>query len=310
MGFSKGNNSSESVERKLYKGVGSFYVVGVNPNKQELEKIYGVTLDKEPEYLGEQESDGKKVKTVRISYCIKSDGAVHVDAAGNPIELITNHTFFLRNEPNRGSESGKYQIVDAYGNFAWADEETIKAGEIPQYKNGAATIHKGYRVAYVGEQALTEFLMKYMCVPSSVKWIDGKPAGWVDNLSDCESRLDHIKDYFSGNVSELKTILSYQPNNKVKIAVGVKVAKDGRQLQATYTGMCLTNATSKYNKLDASIKASSSTSSNPIDFTGDGNKSTIGELSEYVVTPTNFNQGTPASTDNPFGDEPNELPFG
>lgn len=307
MGFSKGNTSTESIERKLYKGVGSFFVLGVNPTKAEQEKLYGITLDKEPEYLGEQEVNGNKVKTVRISFIVKSDGEKHIDVDGNPIELITNHTFFLRNEPCKGGKSGKYQIVDAYGNFAWADEETIKSGAIPQYANGPANIHSGYRIAWVGEQQLTEFLMKYMCIPSSLKWDNGAVVGWVDNLADCECRLDHIKDYFNGNFSELKTILSYQPNNKVKIAVGVKTTNEGKQLQATYTRMCLSNATSKYNGLDKDIKASTENSQNPIDYTGDGNKSPIGDLAEYVVVATSFNK--PVATADPFGDTPDNLPF-
>lgn len=289
MAFSKGSVSTESTERKLYKGVGSFFVLGVNPTKAEQEKLFNTTIEKDPEYLGEAENDGKKVKTVRISFVVKSDGNKHVDANGNPIELITNHTFFLRNEPRKGSNSGKYQIVDAYGNFAWADEETIKNKAIPQYANGPANIHEGYRLAYTGEQELTEFLVKYMGIPNSVKWVDNKPSGWVDNLSDCEARLEHIADYFKGDFSELKSIIAMQPNNKVKIAVGIKTSNDGKQYQATYTRMCLSNTISNYTKLDADIKSSTSSSSNPVDYTGDNNKTTITNLSEYVVTATSFN---------------------
>ena len=300
MAFSKGNVSTEGAERKLYKGVGSFYVLGVNPTKTEQEKFFNTTIDKEPEYLGEQEVEGKKIQTVRISFVIKSDGEKHKDANGEAINLITNHTFFLRNEPRKGSNSGKYQIVDAYGNFAWATEDDIKNKAIPHYSNGPANIHEGYRVAWVGEQELTEFLMKYMCIPNSLKWADGKVVGWVDNLADCECRLDKIADYFKGDFKELKTILSYQPNNKVKIAVGVKTTSEGKQYQATYTQMALNNAVSSYSKLDADIKNRMSNSQNPVDYTGDGNKSTIGELSEYVVAATNFSTEAPID-DMPFG---------
>lgn len=307
MSFAKGNASTEGAERKLFKGVGSFYVLGVNPTKEEQEKFFNTTLDKEPEYLGEQEVNGNKVQTVRISFVIKSDGDKHKDVNGNPIELVTNHTFFLRNEPRKGANSGKYQIVDAYGNFAWADEETIKAKRIPQYANGPANIHENYRIAYTGEQELTEFLMKYMCIPSCLKWANGSVVGWADNLVDCECRLDDIKNYFKGNFSELKTILSYQPNNKVKIAVGIKTSNDGKQFQATYTQMALNNAVSSYGKLDAEIKSRMANSQNPVDFTGDGNKSAIGELSEYVVVPTTFAEA-PAD-DLPFSTG-NDFPFG
>jgi hypothetical protein len=308
MAFSNGTKSTEGAVRKLYKGVGSFFILGVNPTKSEQEKLFNTILEKEPEYFGEAEVDGKKIKTVRISFVVKADGTKHVDAEGNPIEFTTNHTFFLRNEPRKGSNSGKYQIVDAYGNFAWADEETIKAKAIPQYSNGPASIHEGYRLAYTGEQELTEFLIKYMGIPSPFKWADGRTTGWADNLSDCEARLEHIADYFKGDFSELRSIIAMQPNNKVKLAVGVKTSNDGKQYQATYTNMCLSNSASNFNKLDADIKDRTSSSANPVDYTGDNNKSMLTSLSEYVVMATTFtsepNGAMPFTQDNSMNDFP------
>jgi len=310
MAFSSGNKSTEGAGRKLYKGVGSFFVLGVNPTKAEHEKLFNTTLDKDPEYLGESENDGKKIQTVRITFIVKADGNKHKDMDGNPIELTTNHTFFLRNEPMKGSQSGKFQVVDNYGNFAWADEATIEAGGIPQYSNGPANIHEGYRVAYNGEQSLTEFLMKYMCIPSSLKWVDGKVVGWVDNLSDCEARLEHISDFFKGNFTELKNILAMQPENKVKIAVGVKTSNEGKQFQATYTNMALNNAVSSYGKLDADIKARMANAQTPVDFTGDGNKTPIAELSEYVVVASTFEEQPQGDLPFSAGGSEGGFPFG
>ena len=54
MGFSRGAQSVESEGRKLYVGVGLFYVKGLNLNKKELGEIFGSERDEEPKYLGER----------------------------------------------------------------------------------------------------------------------------------------------------------------------------------------------------------------------------------------------------------------
>lgn len=292
MAFVKGNQSTEGSVKKLYCGVGSFFVVGVNPTKAEQEKIFNTTLDKEPEYCGVEEVEGKKINTVRITFLVKSD-----PEKNDGIEMVTNHTFFLRNEPKKGSNSGKIQVVDAYGNFAWATEEDIKNKAIPQYSNGPANIDSHYRMAWSGEEELTQFLVKYLNIPSSLKWENGVCKGFVDNLQDCECRLDNIKDYFNGNFSELKTILSFQPNNKVKLAVGVKTTEKG-SFQATFTRMALNNAVSNFDKLDKTIKEVTGNSSNPVDYTGDSNQSKITTLHEYEVKATEFT--TSNDTESPF----------
>ena len=51
MAFGKINESTESSnEIKRYIGLGSSYILGVNPTKAELEKIYERTIEKDPEY--------------------------------------------------------------------------------------------------------------------------------------------------------------------------------------------------------------------------------------------------------------------
>ena len=49
MAFGKVQESSEGGEVKRYMGIGSSYILGVNPTKSELESIYDRTLDKDPE---------------------------------------------------------------------------------------------------------------------------------------------------------------------------------------------------------------------------------------------------------------------
>ena len=46
MAFASGKESSEEGSIKRYIGIGSSFVVGVCPNKKELEALYGTTLEK------------------------------------------------------------------------------------------------------------------------------------------------------------------------------------------------------------------------------------------------------------------------
>lgn len=248
MAFSAGKESTESGEFKRYIGVAPVKVLAVNPTKSEQEKLYNTTLDKDPEYVGNVNVNGKDVQNVRISFVVKTDE----EKCG--IDMTTNVTFFLQNAPRMGSQSGKYQIIDKYGRTAWATEEDIKAKQIPVYSNGKpANIDADYRQAYVGEEELTNFIKNYLNIPNVQKYVDGE---WklVDNPSECEARLDKIADYFKGNFAELKSIISLQPNNKIKVMFGVRTSEDGKEYQAVYTRMTLKNGVSDYSRLDKDLQ--------------------------------------------------------
>ena len=51
----KANASSTGGDFKKFVGVASFRVLGVNPTKEELEKFFGRTMEKEPEYLKDKQ---------------------------------------------------------------------------------------------------------------------------------------------------------------------------------------------------------------------------------------------------------------
>lgn len=59
MAVAAGRESTEGSAVKRYIGVAPVFVLTVNPSKEELEKIYGVEIEKDPEYLGEMEVDDK-----------------------------------------------------------------------------------------------------------------------------------------------------------------------------------------------------------------------------------------------------------
>lgn len=75
MAISKGKESTEGGMFKRFIGVGSCYVKAINPTKEEMEKLYNITLEKAPEYVGEVEDreTGAKIPNVRLNFVVQPD---------------------------------------------------------------------------------------------------------------------------------------------------------------------------------------------------------------------------------------------
>lgn len=278
MAFAKGNESTEGSVRKLYTGVAPVFVLAVNPNKQELEKLYNTQIENDPEYISEIEvgEDKHKVQNVRLDFIVKTDAE-----KCNGIEYMTKIPLFVRNEFRYNKDKSKVQVIDKYGRTAWVTVEQAKAHEIPMYKNGPANLDKDYRPCYVGEEELTNFLKKYLVIPNVMKYVNNT---WVmvDKPEDCEARLESISEYFKGNFKELRDAISLQPNNKVKAMFGVRTTDDGKQYQAVYTQMFLTNNITDYSKLDADLQERKSNGAYPT------TEFSVNDLHEYTVEATDF----------------------
>lgn len=289
MAFASGQKSGEALEIKRYTGVGSFYVLAVNPSKEELEKFYERELDNAPQYVGETEvgPEGNKVKVpqVRIDFIIKADPERYKESDGKPLNLITKQSFFLRKCFKYNKDGDKTQVIDKYGNTAWVTLEELKNHSIPVYNNGPANISSEYRQAIDGEDLLIQFLIAYLNMPSCLDYHKDTNSFSLkseDKLKECEAILEHIDDYFKGNIKELRDIISYQPDNKVKILLGVRTTSDGKQFQTTFGRMFLKNAVSNYSKLDKEVQSTKNSGGlSDTEFE-------VAELHEYVVASTQF----------------------
>ena len=306
MAISKGNASKEAQEFKRFIGVCPVFVKAVNPNKAEHEKLFNTTLEEAPVYVQDKEdSDGNSYKNVRISVVLQPD----TEKIGFDMPLVTM-PLFITNQKQHGTNSGKYQVVDKYGRFAWATEAEISAKEIPTYSNGKkADISNDYRIAYVGEEDLTNFIRVFLCIPSITKW-DNNEKCMVPNTDvkpeECECRLDieTFEKFFKGDFSDIKDILGFQPTNKVKVCLGVRTDANGKLFQSVYTKKFISNAATNYSSLDKALQAD-------IAYATTHNKALSTEYSakavhEYSVTPTTFtasesSEVTPSS-DMPFDD--------
>lgn len=289
MAFGKVAESTEgAVDIKRYIGVGSSYILGVNPSKEELEKIYGRTIDNEPQYTGTQESNGVQVPYIRLDFITAVDPEVT-----NGIDMKSKLVFFLRKEARYNRDKSKVQVIDKYGRTCWVGVEDAKNHVIPQYSNGPANIDKDYRPAYVGEEDLTNFLKAYLCIDNVMEYINGTWTLKTGNLSDYECRLEHVADYFSGNVSEIKGAIAMMPKNKVKLLYGVRTTEEGKQYQSIYTQMVLRNGSSNYDKLAKDVAERKEAGSYPT------TEFEVCELKEYNVEATIMPN---IATEDPFAD--------
>lgn len=293
MAFSKGAESTEG-GFKRYIGVASVKVLALNPTKEELEKLYGRTLENAPEYIGEAEvgEDKHKVPQVRLDFIVQADPDKYTEADGSPLNFINRVSLFVRNEYRENKDNTKVQVIDKYGRTAWVSKEDAKNHVIPTYSNGPANIDKDYRPAYYGEEELIKFLIAYLNIPACQRFVDGK---WVMNdaskLPDSEAMLENIPALFKGDFSELRNIIGYQPNNKVKVMFGIRTADDNKQYQTVYTRMFLKNNVSDYSRLDADIAAAREAGSYA------NTEFDTSDLHEYVVVSSSFSQqpATPAA---------------
>ena len=279
----KTSESTETQEFKRYIGVGSSYVIAVNPTKKELEEIYG-SEQKEPEYI----VDGERGKEARIHFIVKTD-----PEQNNGINIITRLMFTLRAAVAYNRDETKVQVLDTYGNSTWAKVEDAKAGvKLLSADGKELKIDTKYRMACVGEADLVQFLKTYLGVPDAFKYTNGS---WTkkDNADECVFGLENVKDYFKGNFSELREALALQPNNKVKLLYGIRTSDDGKQYQAIASRGELilpNNATiNAYARLEKNLANAKANGSYP------NTEFKVQELQEYTVEPTNLEKA-PEST--------------
>ena len=244
MAIKIGNKSEEGVY-KLYKGIAALNVVAVNPNKAQLEKITGRSVDEEPVYLGK---DDEGNDPVRVTVYAKTAPEAKVN---NGIDLNVSFSFILTKATRVGQASGKTQIIDKFGRTAWATSTDLANKAIPVYASGPANIAPDYRPAARGEEALVNFLIKWLNIPAPANYKDGK---WVmkDNTEDSEVSLN-LNKLFAGDVSEISSLVEPAAEFAVKAAVGIRTTDDGKQYQAVFTREFAKNSVTDYSKLDAAI---------------------------------------------------------
>lgn len=285
MAIKIGKKAEES-SYSLYKGIGAFNVLGVNPNKKQLEELLGTELSYDPEYEG-QNDDGETY--YRLSFYLKTDPSAVINS---DIELIVPLSFTLQNKRREGQSSGKVQIIDKYGRTAWATEEELASKSIPQYSSGPANISEDYRPAYIGEESLVEFLKAWLNIPNPAIYKDKQ---WImkEDASDSEVSID-MKALFKGNLEEIKSLISMASTYAVKAVIGVKTTEGEngtKQSHQVFNRMFAKNSVKDFNRLDKAV----------VDFQANGGapntEFSTAPLHKLVVESTTFEE----QDNQPFG---------
>lgn len=313
---------------KKYLGVGSFRVMGVNPTKEEIEKFYGREVSKAPEYLKDKQDandDNKPYKQLRVTFLLQADTKYE---DGKPIKenavlkepLKTSVSFFIDSRYFYNRDKTKVQVIDKYGRTAWVTIEQCKNHQIPVYANGPARLDADYRPALRGENELTQFVLNYLNV-TPIDSYNNNTGQWVTNPhpEDCEGNLSKIRDYFKGDISELKEYCSLMPTNRVKLLMGVQTDDQGNQHNNVYSRLSMRNGARNYTAFKDSTEGQQNSNTiytqdhagiitNLVEYDDDAKES---DLSKPAMDdPFAAAAALPeAGSDLPFGDSTDEDPF-
>lgn len=318
MAVAHGREATEENTIKKYVGIAACKVIGLNPKAAELNTLLNTTsVEQDPEYVGTTtvknfKGEDTEVPQVRLSFWVQTDPSMEVN---NGIDTKLSFTIFLAKGYKYSNKEGqplKVQVIDEFGRTAWATQEELKSKSIPMYKNGPAQISANYRPMYIGEDELVGFIKAYLGLPEPTIWDDNikRFVERKDDTSDAQCMLDNIDQYFKGDISELKDIISYQPNNKFKALFGIRTAQNGNQYQDCYTRKFLKLGNTRYSALDAEIQKEYSEGRMA------NREFEACKLKVYKVTATDYSEaptdGTnPAVDDDPFASAGgDDMPFG
>lgn len=233
-GFAKGSEIGEGVQRKLYVGAENFKVVGVNPTKEELEKMYGREITFDPEYIGTtkvSDSDGEReVPQVRLDFYL-----------ANEDESVTTKLQFYVADTHHKSQTGKYKVINAFGRDTWLDADAIKTKIIPDNMQWYRS--EGVKVAKRGEVELVSFLVNLLNLPFNLNK--------VEDISEAYASIskDEWTKIFAGDFTLLSNIIG-STNNKIGVLLGVKTKGDGKLVQTTFNRHTMRQYVIPSNKAD------------------------------------------------------------
>jgi hypothetical protein len=187
------------------KKVGLFEgsVVAINPSIEQYKSVLGIDLpedSKAAEYLGESK-DGNT--TLRVSFWLKEVKT----------EQMFNVSFYLEDKERENKDRTKNQYINQIGSCSWASSEDGLAS----WFKGTADNPKDYRVAYVGEEQLYEFLRTWLCQldyskPDTILSLDWKKL-MRGNVKELTSQID---GEWCGNVVAMATVATREKDGEMK----------------------------------------------------------------------------------------------
>ncbi len=225
---SKNAALGELVDVRKYIGVASISVLAINPNNAKL-RSYGWLIPDgadEPKY---QVVDSEGRKSFRLRLLVQVN-----DFDEKPVIALD---YWLRPDVVFNKDQTKCKIIDSYGRTAYGTKTEVQTHQIPQYSNGPANISSDYKPCHVGEEEIVTFLMKFLNV-TPLRVFDRLKKDWVPTKDPGHVTIDNWKALCDGNISEIASAIALQPDNRVKVVLGIRTTEDNKSyqtfLQTTY----------------------------------------------------------------------------
>lgn len=207
-----GANEGEKSFKKFI-GFASMKVVAINPSRQELESLLGREPQRDPEYFGMRDN----VDWSKIDFWLKP-----IDE-NSPIPLV-KYTVFLKRQ-SMESQAGKVKVIDRYGNTAWTTVDEFKSQAVPKSATGKPLgIIPPYELCCNGQDQLVDFLRPWLNIPNALRYdaaVGFTPKDKTE-LDKAECHLDNLKNYWKGDISEIKNLLTPAKDHVIKVLLTVK----------------------------------------------------------------------------------------
>jgi hypothetical protein len=201
----QGDQREQKQVQEFAKKVGLFEaeVVAINPTAEEYKEILDIELpaeSKATEYLGKSR-DGNTY--LRVDVWLKDI------KSGDKFKT----TFFLEDKERENKDGSKKQYINNIGKCAWANDPNNLADWFAK---------RDYRVAYVGEEELYEFLRTWLSKLDYTKENTVVQADWKKlmkgNLSELRSQVNGA---YCTNIGALATVVMKEKDGETKEYQGV-----------------------------------------------------------------------------------------
>jgi len=182
-----------------YVGLFNAFVVAVNPSKDELGKLLGATIEKEPEYTGSNSENGAPRLTVSFWLKEEQTGSLF------NVRFNIEDTVVV-------SKSGLNQYINSIGTTSYANSPDA----VPDFVKA-----RPVRQAKKGEELLYKFLRN-----------------WLSDLNYEDESTELMMDWkklISGKVTELRDAIDAFSTKTICAMATVRTADDGKEYQAVYS---------------------------------------------------------------------------
>ncbi len=221
-------NPSEKifVDAKKFVGVASVNILAINPTNAKLKQFGWNIPDNATEQVytySKTTDDGKERKSARICFLVQIQDF--------PEKPIVSLNYFVSPEIRVNTEGTKCKVIDAYGRTAWVTKDELKKQQIPIYSNGEpAHISTPFKPCHIGEDELVAFLFKYLNItPFSI--FDRITNTMKSIKNPGKLTIDNWTALCNADITELASYVALQPDNKVKIVLGIKRTDDNKAVQ-------------------------------------------------------------------------------